>query len=72
MLEVVAARALEDGAHAEWDVVPQMQLSLSKRRHVLINGGVQIPISERDGRHPRALAYFLWDWYEGGLFDGWK
>jgi mono/diheme cytochrome c family protein len=72
MVEIVAARELEDGARSEWDVVPQMQVSLSKRRHILVSGGVQIPVNERADRHPQVLTYFLWDWYEGGLFDGWK
>jgi hypothetical protein len=49
-----------------------MQVSLSKRRHILVSGGVQIPMNARDDRHPTVLTYFLWDWYEGGLFDGWK
>jgi mono/diheme cytochrome c family protein len=72
IVEFVAARELVDGAKSEWDVVPQMQVSLSKRRHILISGGVQIPMNEREDRHPQVLTYFLWDWYEGGLFDGWK
>jgi hypothetical protein len=72
MIELVAARELETGAKSEWDVVPQLQVSLSKRRHVLVSGGVQIPVSEREGRHPQVLTYLLWDWYEGGLLDGWK
>jgi hypothetical protein len=72
ILEFVAARELVADAKSEWDVVPQMQVSLSKRRHILVSGGVQIPMSEREGRHPQVLTYFLWDWYEGGLFDGWK
>jgi mono/diheme cytochrome c family protein len=72
MLEIIAARELERGAAAEWDIVPQMQVSLSKRRHILVSGGVQVPISQRDGRHPQVLTYLLWDWYEGGFFDGWK
>lgn len=72
MVEVVAARELVSGAASEWDVVPQMEVSLSKRRHILISGGVQLPMNERDGRHLQVLSYFLWDWYEGGLFDGWK
>jgi len=72
IVEIVAARELTDGAASEWDVVPQMQVSLSKRRHILVSGGVQIPMNEREGRHPQVLTYFLWDWYEGGLFDGWK
>jgi mono/diheme cytochrome c family protein len=72
MVELVAARELESGAPTEWDIVPQMQVSLSKRRHVLVSGGVQIPMTERQGRRPQVLTYLLWDWYEGGFFDGWK
>jgi len=72
MVEVVGARELIAGAPAEWDVIPQMQVSLSKRRHVMISGGVQLPLNERDTRKAQVLTYFLWDWYEGGLFDGWR
>jgi mono/diheme cytochrome c family protein len=72
MIEVVAARELQSGAGNEWDVVPQMQVSLSKRRHILVSGGVQVPVTEREGRHAQVLTYFLWDWYEGGLLDGWR
>jgi mono/diheme cytochrome c family protein len=70
MLEVLAARP-EDGA-AEWDVVPQMQVSLSKLQHVLLNVGVRVPLNERESRKPQLLAYVLWDWFDGGLFDFWK
>jgi mono/diheme cytochrome c family protein len=72
MVEVVGARSIEAGAASEWDVVPQMQVSLSKRRHIMVSGGVQLPITERDARKAQVLTYFLWDWYEGGLFDGWR
>jgi mono/diheme cytochrome c family protein len=72
LVEVLAAREFGAGARVEWDVVPQMQVSLSKRRHILFNAGVQVPVRARDGRHPQVLTYFLWDWYEGGLLDGWK
>ena len=72
IVEFVAARELVSGATSQWDVVPQMQVSLSKRRHILVSGGVQIPMNVRDDRHPTVLTYFLWDWYEGGLRDGWK
>lgn len=57
---------------AEWDVVPQMQVSLSKLQHVLVSGGVRIPLNERDERHWQVLTYFLWDWFDGGLFQFWK
>jgi mono/diheme cytochrome c family protein len=72
MVEVVGARELVSGAASEWDVVPQLQVSLSKRRHVLVSGGVQLPVNEREGRRPQLLTYLIWDWYEGGLFGGWR
>jgi mono/diheme cytochrome c family protein len=72
MVEVVAAREIVPGAHNEWDVVPQMEVSLSKRRHILVSGGLQIPVNARGERHAQVLTFFLWDWYEGGLLDGWR
>jgi mono/diheme cytochrome c family protein len=70
MLEVLAAKP-GDG-DAEWDVVPQMQVSLSKLQHVLLNVGVRIPVNERETRKPEVLTYFLWDWFDGGLFRFWR
>ena len=60
------------GEASEWDVVPQMQVSLSKLQHVLIAGGVRVPLTQRDERKPQVLFYFLWDWFDGGLFSFWK
>jgi hypothetical protein len=71
MLEFAAARELERGRKVEWDVLPQLQVSLSKRQHILVAGGVRIPVTERDGRHLQMLTYLLWDWFDGGLRDGW-
>jgi hypothetical protein len=70
MMEVLVAKPA-DGS-AEWDVVPQMQVSLSKLQHVLISVGARIPLNERDERKPQLLTYFLWDWFDGGLFQFWK
>ena len=70
MLEVVAAR--ETDGEAEWDVVPQLQVTLSKLQHVMVAGGVRIPINEREDRHPQVLTYLLWDWFDGSFFDFWK
>ena len=72
IVEVLAARDVEAGAQAQWDVVPQMQVSLSKRQHILFNVGVRIPMNDREGRSTRVLTYFLWDWFDGGLLDGWR
>jgi mono/diheme cytochrome c family protein len=70
MLEVLAARP--DGSVAEWDVVPQAQISLSKLQHVLVDVGVRLPLTQRQERPAQVLAYVLWDWFDGGLFEFWK
>lgn len=71
MLEVLGARDLVTGASVEWDLVPQVEVTLSRRQHITMNGGVRIPVAARTGRHPQVLAYFLWDWFDGGLLGGW-
>jgi mono/diheme cytochrome c family protein len=71
MLEILGARVLESGARSEWDVVPQMQVSISKRQHILVNAGFRIPVTQRQGRQTTFMIYFLWDWFDGGLFSGW-
>jgi mono/diheme cytochrome c family protein len=71
MIELLAARALEDDASTHWDVVPQMQVTLNRRQHLMINAGVRIPVNRREGRSTQLIAYFLWDWFDGGLTDGW-
>lgn len=69
-VEVLWARPFGDAS--EWDVVPQLQVSLSKLQHVLLAGGVRVPLTQREERHPQVLVYFLWDWFDGGLFSFWK
>ena len=71
MIELLAARELERNARIAWDVAPQLQVSLSRRQHVLVAVGLRVPVSERSGRSPVVLSYVLWDWYDGGLFSGW-
>ena len=70
MVEILAAKP--QGASTEWDVVPQVQVSLSKLQHVLLSVGVRVPMTERDERKPQFLTYFLWDWFDGGLFQFWR
>jgi hypothetical protein len=72
MVEVLGARELASGEPVLWDVVPQMQVTLSKRQHIMINVGVRVPVNGRDSRRTQVLTYFLWDWFDGGLFDGWR
>jgi mono/diheme cytochrome c family protein len=72
MVELVAARELESGAATLWDVVPQMQVTLSRRQHIMASAGVRVPINDTAGRPTQLLVYFLWDWFDGPLFGGWR
>jgi hypothetical protein len=72
MVELLADRELEDGASTDIDVVPQMQVTLSRRQHVRASLGVQMPANHREGRPTQVMFYVLWDWFDGGLFEGWK
>lgn len=71
MLEVLGARTLAGGATTHWDLVPQMQVTLNARQHLRVSGGVRLPVNDRSERSPAVMFYFLWDWFDGGLFDGW-
>ena len=71
MLEVLAVRDLTSGAATRVDLVPQMQVSLSERQHVLLNLGVTVPVVETARRDAQVVVYLLWDWFDGGFFDGW-
>lgn len=71
MVEVLAARELESGATVHWDIVPQFQVTLNTRQHVRFNIGWRTPLNDRRGRSSRIVMYFLWDWFDGGLRDGW-
>jgi hypothetical protein len=72
IVELLAARELEEGARTETDWIPQIQVSLSRRQHILANVGVRLPISDHRTRPKQLVAYILWDWFDGGLLDGWR
>ena len=70
-IEVLVKRATLDGSDTRIDLVPQVQVALNTRQHVLANFGIAIPTTARAGRSPRFLAYVLLDWFDGGFFEGW-
>ena len=72
MVEFLSDRELATGAKTNWNVLPQIQVSLNKRQHILANVGVKFPMNNRLGRTTEVLFYVLWDWFDGGLRDGWK
>jgi hypothetical protein len=71
MLEVLGSRELDGGDGARWELVPQMQVTLPTRQHIMLNAGVRVPAGARDGRPTRLMVYLLWDWFDGGFFEGW-
>jgi mono/diheme cytochrome c family protein len=72
MVELLADRELETGQRTNWDLVPQFQVTLSARQHVRANVGVKIPVNDRAARPKQILFYLLWDWFDGGLREGWR
>jgi hypothetical protein len=72
MVELLAAKEIASGAETEWDVVPQLQISLSGLQHVLLGVGMRVPVNARESRSGAAVVYLLWDWFDGGLFSNWS
>lgn len=70
MAEIIGSKALETGTEVHWDIAPQMQVTLNKRQHIMLNVGYRIPLDDA-GRDPQFMVYILWDWFDGGFFEGW-
>jgi len=60
------------GAANNWDIVPQVQIPISKRMHILADIGLRLPVNNTTGRPRQLVFYLLWDYVDGGLKDGWK
>jgi hypothetical protein len=71
MFEVLGSKELAAGEPVLWDVVPQVQVSLSTRQHILLNAGMRVPANSRQGRGSALMVYLLWDWFDGSFFSGW-
>ena len=71
MMEFLAARDLVDNAKVNWDLLPQMQVTISRRQHIRGNLGVRVPVNNTAGRTTQIMFYLLWDWQDGRLTEGW-
>lgn len=71
MVEVLASKELVSGEDTQWDVAPQFQVTLSDRQHVRLGLGARIPLTQTDTRDVQYGLYLVWDWFDGGLFEGW-
>jgi hypothetical protein len=71
-LEFLTTQAFAPGEDTQFDIVPQLQVSLSRRQHILASLGERIPLNDRGpDRQPQLMFYIIWDWYDAGLLSGW-
>lgn len=71
MVEFIGDRDVVKGEPMNWDIVPELQIPLNKRLHVLAGVGYRMPMNNRDNRPRQFMFYGLWDWMDGGLLQGW-
>jgi len=71
MVELTAGREFAGDANIRYSIVPQIQITLNKRQHIMFNIGLRAPLNERDVRTTQLVFYVLWDWFDGTLFEGW-
>jgi hypothetical protein len=71
MVEFLANRNLVTNAKTNWDVLPQMQVTISPRQHVRADIGVLNPVTNTNGRAKQVVFYLLWDFGDGKLTEGW-
>lgn len=76
-LEVVAEVPFERGSGdtrkdaAQFSLLPQARIGLNKRGNIALNVGVEVPVNDTDRYDWRAYVYFIWDFADGGLLEGW-
>jgi mono/diheme cytochrome c family protein len=59
-----------DNGDLEWATMPQLRIGLTRGGHVALNLGVEVPLSGQDWDY-QAYATLLWDFADGGFFQGW-
>jgi hypothetical protein len=68
----LAVRDFQNGASTNWDVLPEMQVTVSRRQHIRVDVGVREPFTNTSGRSAQVLFYVLWDWADGKFWEGWR
>jgi hypothetical protein len=71
MLGVLGSMEVEGGAEPHWDLVPQLQVALNTRQHVMLGVAARIPVEPGEDRAVGAWVYLLWEWFDGGFGEGW-
>ena len=79
--EFVTTRNLASHQNYTLTVVPQFQVTVSKRQHMRLGVGVNIPVIKgppnpgiiiNPVNTQQLTFYWLWDTFDGGIFQGWK
>ena len=76
-LEVVAEVPFERGSGptrkdaVQFSVLPQARIGLNKRGNIALNVGVELPLNDSDRYDWRGYVYLIWDFADGGFFEGW-
>jgi len=70
MIEVLGARDLAEREPTRWDLLPELQVTLNRRQHVLATGGVRLPVTLRT-RSAAAMVSLIWNWSQGSALAGW-
>lgn len=52
-------------------LLPQARIGLNKRGNIALNVGVELPVNDTWRYDWRGYVYFIWDFADGGLFEGW-
>lgn len=71
MTELLLNRDLINSARNDWDVLPELQVTISRRQHIRGDLGLRIPVTDTGGRSKQLVFYLLWDWQDGSLVKGW-
>jgi len=76
-LELVAEVPFERGSEpdradaVQFSIVPQARIGLNKRGNIALNAGVEWPLNDDDRYDWQVYLYLIWDFADGGFFEGW-
>ena len=61
MVEFLAAKELEEDSKVDWDLLPQLQVTLSARQHITLNVGVRLPVTDASQKQTSLWFCLFWD-----------
>jgi len=71
-LELTLAAPFDAEERWRASLIPQLHLALSKRGHVALNVGLELPLAgAREDYGYRVHTFLLWDMADGGFWEGW-